>query len=227
MTTFGLMRRSLLALACGLSINTFCQASDAMPNTLTDAERADGWQLLFDGQTLTDWRASDQPGTFSVKDGMIVVRGPRSHLFYMGPVAAHDFKNFEFKADLLTRPHANSGVYFHTQWQPEGWPAKGYEVQVNNSHSDPSRTGGLWGIVDYPKVAVPDDVWQTLTIRMEGRHVVTRINGAVIVDYTEDPAAKRPQGLEGRWLGSGTFALQGHDPGSETHFRNVKVKVLP
>ncbi|HEV8689593.1 MAG TPA: DUF1080 domain-containing protein [Ideonella sp.] len=196
-------------------------------NTLSAAEKAAGWQLLFDGQSLEGWRASDAPGTFSVRDGMIIVHGPRSHLFYVGPVANHDFRNFELKVDLKTFPQANSGVYFHTQWQEKGWPSKGYEVQVNNSHSDPSRTGGLWGIVDYPKVPVPDGRWLTLTTRVEGKHVQTWIDGQPIVDYTEEPTPKRPEGLEQRLLASGTFALQGHDPGSEVHYRNLKVRVLP
>ena len=203
--------------------------ADAMstPNTLSATEQAEGWQLLFDGQSLDNWRASDAPGTFSVQDGQIVVKGPRSHLFYLGPVANHDFRNFELRVDLKTWPKANSGVYFHTQWQEKGWPSKGYEVQVNNSHSDPSRTGGLWGVVDYPQVSAPDEQWQTLSIRVKDMHVITRINGKLIVDYTQEANPPREKGLEERLIKSGTFALQGHDPGSETHYRNIKVKVLP
>jgi hypothetical protein len=197
------------------------------PNTLTSAEQAAGWQLLFDGRSLEGWRASDASGTFSVKDGAIVVRGPRSHLFYTGPVANHDFRNFEFKAEVKTFPQANSGVYFHTRWQEVGWPSIGYEVQVNNSHSDTSRTGGLWGIRDYEEVVVPDGRWFTLAIRVEGKHVLTQIDGRTIVDYTEEPNPARPKGLEQRLIASGTFALQGHDPGSEVHYRSIKVRVLP
>lgn len=196
-------------------------------NTLTLTEQAAGWQLLFDGRSLDGWRASDAPGSFSVKDGAIVVRGPRSHLFYLGPVQNHVFKNFELEVDVLTFPKANSGVYFHTEWQEIGWPSKGYEVQVNNSHSDPSRTGGLWGIQDYPKVVSPDGQWFTLTTRVEGMHVQTWINDALVTDYTQEPNPARARGLERRLLTSGTFALQGHDPESEVHFRNIKVRVLP
>jgi len=196
-------------------------------NALSPAEKAQGWQLLFDGQSLAGWRASDAPGTFSAKDGVIVVHGPRSHLYYVGPVENHDFKNFELKIDVLTFPSANSGVYFHTEWQAVGWPDKGYEVQVNNSHSDTSRTGGLWGIRDYLPVAVPDGQWFTLTIRVDGQHVVTLIDDKTIVDYTEEANPPRPKGLEHRLLGSGTFALQGHDPASVVHYRNIKVRKLP
>ena len=217
-------RRLILALALASS-SVF--AADMAPNTLTAAEKAEGWQLLFDGQSLDNWKASDAPGTFSLQDGQIVVKGPRSHLFYLGPVANHDFKNFELRIDLMTFPHANSGVYFHTLWQEKGWPSKGYEVQVNNSHDDPSRTGGLWGVKDYMQVTAPDGQWQTMSIRVEGMPVVTRINGKLIVDYTQEANPPREKGLEERLIKSGTFALQGHDPCSETHYRNIKVKVLP
>lgn len=223
--TMTMQRRSAMLLALGLAFGA--GQLQAAENTLSAAEQAEGWHLLFDGESLAGWRASDAPGTFSVADGEIVVHGPRSHLFYLGPVGQHEFRNFELRVDLKTWPHANSGVYFHTQWQDKGWPDKGYEVQVNNSHADPSRTGGLWGVVDYPKVAAPDGQWQTLSIRVEGQHVVTRINGELIVDYTELPNPPRQEGLEHRLLGSGTFALQGHDPGSETHYRNIKVRILP
>jgi hypothetical protein len=216
-----------LAVLAVLAPASSLAAAAAEPNLLTPAEQAQGWQLLFDGKSLEDWRASDKPGTFSVKDGEIVVHGPRSHLYYQGPVSKHDFKDFELSVDIETFPHANSGVYFHTEWQAAGWPDKGYEVQVNNSHSDPSRTGGLWGIRDYMKVVVPDETWFTLTTRVEGKHVVTKINGEVIVDYTEETPPVREDDLKHRLISHGTFALQGHDPGSETHFRNIKVRVLP
>ena len=194
---------------------------------LSTSVAASDWQTLFDGKSLAGWRASDAPGTFSVKDGAIIVKGPRSHLFYVGPVQGADFKDFELKLEVKTFANANSGVYFHTLWQEKGWPGMGYEVQVNNSHTDTSRTGGLWGVRDYREVAVPDGKWFTLTIVVQGKHVVTKIDDKVIVDYTEEENPPRAKGLEQRLLKSGTFALQGHDPGSETHFREIKVRKLP
>ena len=215
------------AIAFTLSFGLAGAAFGIENNTLDTAEKAQGWQLLFDGRSLDGWRASDAPGSFSVQDGEIVVHGPRSHLFYVGPVANHAFRDFELELDVKTWPKANSGVYFHTEWQDRGWPAKGYEVQVNNSHEDPSRTGGLWGVKDFMDVVVPDGRWFTMAVRVQGKHVVTMIDGRVIVDYTEEPNPPREKGLEQRLLGSGTFALQGHDPGSEVHYRNIRVRVLP
>src|SRR5579872_4315063 len=92
---------------------------------------SDGWINLFDGQSFTGWKASEHPGTFTIADGMIVVFGERAHLFYEGPVANHNFKNFEFKAKVMTTPGSNSGMFIHTDYQEEGWPSKGYEIQVN------------------------------------------------------------------------------------------------
>jgi hypothetical protein len=199
----------------------------AAPNTLTPGEKTAGWQLLFDGQSLDGWKASETPGTFSVREGEIVVHGARSHLFYTGAVQQHEFKNFEFSAEVMTWPGANSGVYFHTAWQETGWPEKGYEVQVDNSHKDPSRTAGLYGIKANLVAPAKDNEWFTMTVRVEGKHVVTAVNGRVIIDYTEEEKPERPKNFAGRLIGGGTFALQGHDPGSEVHFRNIKVRVLP
>jgi hypothetical protein len=185
------------------------------------------WQVLFDGKSLDGWRASDAPGTFSVRDGAIVVQGPRSHLFYVGPVGQHDFENFELELEVMTFPNANSGVYFHTQWQDEGWPEKGYEVQVNNSHSDTSRTGGLWGVRDFRKVVIADGKWFRLRVKVVDKRIVTMIDEQVIVDYTEEQNPQRPANLSRRLIDSGTIALQGHDPGSEVHYRNIRIRVLP
>jgi len=215
----GLVRTLSLATAF-VAIASACTMNVAQEN-------APGWQALFDGRSLDGWRASDAPGSFSVVDGAIVVHGPRSHLFYVGAVQNHDFRNFELKLDVLTFQNANSGVYFHTEWQDKGWPNKGYEVQVNNSHSDTSRSAGLWGVRDFRQVVVPDGRWFTLTVRVEGKRVVTLIDGKTIVDYTEEPNPPREKGLEQRLIASGTFALQGHDPGSEVHYRNIRVRVLP
>jgi hypothetical protein len=191
------------------------------------ADSADGWISLFDGKSLDGWKASDEPGTFAVQNGEIIVYGKRSHLFYLGEVNGHDFKNFELKADVMTRKGSNSGVYFHTEWQETGWPDKGFEVQVNNTHKDPKKTAGLYDIKDNFTAPAADDEWFTLEIKVEGKHVVTKVNGQVITDYVEPEDFQPAKNHLGRKIDHGTFALQGHDPGSEVHFKNIFVKPLP
>ncbi|MDP4285590.1 MAG: DUF1080 domain-containing protein [Bacteroidota bacterium] len=186
-----------------------------------------GWISLFDGKTLDGWKASDKPGTFSVEDGAIKVAGPTSHLFYEGPVMDHNFTNFEFKALVMTRPGSNSGIYFHTEYQQRSFPDKGFEVQVNNSHTDWKRTAGLYDIKDTREVYVKDNVWFTEYIKVEGKHVITKINDIVVTDWTQPDGFVPPKGHPGRIISSGTFALQGHDPKSVVFFKDIMVKPLP
>lgn len=186
-----------------------------------------GWISLFDGQSLSGWIISDDPASVRVEDGTIVTNGNRAHAFYNGPVENHNFKNFEFKTEVMTFPGSNSGIYFHTKYQPEGWPSQGYEVQVNNSQSDWRRTGSLYSIVDVKETYVNDNEWYTEYIKVQGKRVVIKINDIVVVDYTEPDKPLREQGTENRIISSGTFALQAHDPGSKVKYRNIMVRPLP
>ena len=128
------VRLPLLAALCGATLLL-------APQAVSSLQAQDGWISIFDGKSLDGWKVGENASTFSVQDGAIVVFGPRAHLYYQGTVENHVFTNFEWKADVMTFPGANSGMYFHTEYQEGGWPSKGYEVQVNNSHTDPIRTG--------------------------------------------------------------------------------------
>lgn len=184
------------------------------------------WHSLFDGKTLNGWKVGDNASTFKVEDGAIVVNGNVAHLFYDGPVRQHDFKNFEFSADVMTTPGSNSGIYFHTQYQQGDWPQKGYEVQVNNSHTDWRRTGSLWAIQDVKETYVKDNEWFNMRIKVMGKQVTVYINNQLVVGYTEPASPLREKGMEQRVLTSGTFALQGHDPKSKVYYKNIKVRTL-
>jgi hypothetical protein len=221
------MKRTLTLLALvALAAGRLC-AAEPKHNTLSDADKKAGWQLLFDGKSLDGWKASENPDVFTVQDGTLVVFGKRSHLFYVGPIANHDFKNFELELDIKTYPKANSGVYFHTQYQETGWPDKGYEVQVNNTHKDVKKGAGLYSIQDNLQPPAKDEEWYTMRIKVQGQRVQTFVNGKQVVDYTEEPNAQRPANMKGRLISHGTFAIQGHDPDSKVMYRNIKVRVLP
>lgn len=185
-----------------------------------------GWVSLFDGHSLEGWRVGNNKESFTIEDGAIKVNGNVGHLYYDGPVANHDFTNFEFKADVKTATGSNSGIYFHTIYQESSWPKKGYEVQVNNSHTDWRRSGSLWAIQDVKETYAKDDEWFTMHIKVKGKKITVLINDKQVVDYTEPPNAERSKGMEERLLSSGTFALQAHDPKSTVYYKNIKVKML-
>jgi len=190
----------------------------------------DGWKELLkvtDGE-IDGWQKTENLGTWIVKDGMYVTQGPRSHLFYVGPVENANFRNFEFKAEIMTEKGSNSGIYFHTEVRNRGWPDKGYEVQVNNTHSDWRKTGGLYAVenLDVRKSSAKDGEWFTEHIIVQGNHIVIKVNGKTTVDWVELPKYSLRQS-PARKLSSGTFALQGHDPKSVVYYRSIKVKPLP
>jgi hypothetical protein len=194
--------------------------------TAVAQKQSNEWISLFDGKTLTDWKVGENASTFTVDSGMIIAHGDVAHLFYNGKVQNHNFTNFHFKAEVKTTPGSNSGIYFHTAYQEKSWPSKGYEVQVNNSHTDWRRTGSLYAVQDVKEVFAKDNEWFTEEIIVQGKKVTVKVNGKVVVEYTEPANAQRPADMNGRILSSGTFALQGHDPNSKVYFRNIQVKLL-
>ena len=181
---------------------------------------------------LTDWKAN-APGSWRFEGNQIIADGPASHLFYTGP-GHEQIRNFELEIEVLSRPSANSGVYFHTRFQAEGFPKQGFEVQVNNTalgegtYRERKRTGSLYGIRNVYHAVAKDDEWFRLQITVQANNVQVRVNGILAVDYIEPSPAYVPQEQEtGRFLQTGTFALQCHDPGSKVRFRNIRYRALP
>ncbi|MFO0923441.1 MAG: DUF1080 domain-containing protein [Pirellulales bacterium] len=203
-------------LMCLLALSLFASSASAQ----NDAE----WVSMFDGKSLQGWKTNENHSSWKVEEGCLVCQGERSHLFYV----AQDkpFKNFHFKGEVKTTQGSNAGIYFHTKYQAEGWPKYGYECQVNISHSDPKKSSGLYAVKDVFDPPAKDDVWYTQEIIVEGKHIVLKVDGKTLVDYTE-PESKEAFSKEfERRLGEGTFALQAHDPKSKVYFRNLQVKRL-
>jgi len=188
----------------------------------------DGWIALFDGRSLDGWRAAENPDAWSVRDGCLVARGKRSHLFYTGSVGAHDFSNFELEIEAMTAAGADSGVFFHTEYQARRRPTSGYEVQIRNgdrgggARRNPIRTGSLVGVRNIAKSFVKDGKWFRMKLRVVGPRVRIHVDGNLVVDYI---STNRP-GEADRRRPHGTIALQAHDAKSAVRFRRVRVRLL-
>lgn len=201
---------------------------------------------IFDGKTLNGWtETTENAGSFLVEDGKLVARGGRAHLFYDGLNGNANFKNFEFSMKVMTNEKSNSGVYFQTEYQESGWPAVGFEAQVNSRHSDPRKTGSLYGIVNMwapveseedfkvkvgkngevfllmDKAPSTDGEWFDYHIKVQDNHIVIKVDGKTTVDWTqpEDWNKKRK-------IGSGTVGFQAHDPTCEVYYKDIKLKIL-
>lgn len=195
--------------------------------------KAQDWAPLFDGKSLNGWKPSENLDSWKVRDGLLCADGPRSHLFYTGSVNGARFRNFELEAEVMTRRFCNSGVFFHTQFQDKGFPAKGFEIQVNNTaqgeggYRERKKTGSLYGVRNVYKQYVRDDEWFKLRIAVRGKNVRVWINDVLNVDFTEATPPVIATKERGRVLDAGTFALQCHDPGSKALYRSIRVRPLP
>ncbi len=199
--------RLFLCLALILSAGALSFAAD-------EKKSDDGWVSLFNGKDLKGWKASEGV-EWKIEDGLIVTPPKRSHLF-----TDAEYKNFEFKADVMTTKGSNSGIYFHTKYE-DTFPNNGMECQVNQTHGDPVKSGSLYNIVKRFETPAKDDEWYTQHIIVKGKSITIKINDKVLYEFVE------PEGVTGgRRLGKGSFALQAHDPKSVVKYKNIMVKPL-
>jgi hypothetical protein len=129
------------------------------------------------------------------------------------------FRNFDLRLDVMARNRSNGGVYVLTEYQERGFPGKGFEIQVNNSHTDRIRSGSLYHVVDLSYIPAKDDEWFTEHIIVKGDEITIRVNDTQVVSWTK-PADFTKE------ITPGTFALQAHDPNSTVYYKNIRVKPL-
>ncbi len=194
-------------------------------NAIAFSQKAEkGFKAITDGKTFDGWKIADEnQEAWTIKDGAFVANGNRSHLYFVGD--EKPFVNFELKVDVMTTPGSNGGIYFHTQYQEKNWPKNGYEVQVNQTHTDWRRTGSLYGVQDVKDQLMKDNEWYTYHIIVNGKHVTIKVNDKVAVDWDE-PADRKPGTDFTRILDKGTIALQAHDPKSTVFYKNIRIKRL-
>ncbi|MDX1384668.1 MAG: DUF1080 domain-containing protein [Thermoanaerobaculia bacterium] len=210
-------------------------------NTLTEAERAAGWRLLFDGESLDGWRGyrmEGVPAGWSVTDGTIhfvpPTEGKRGDL-----ITVESWADFELSLEWAVTPGGNSGIFFRVSEDGEATYHTGPEVQVldNAGHADgksPLTSAGS----NYALHAPPSDATRPLGefnevfLRVEGDRVSHSLNGEATVEYTlwdADWEARVAASKFAQWPGygrntTGHVALQDH--GNEVWFRNLKIRVL-
>lgn len=191
----------------------------AAVNQLTDEEQQQGFVLLFNGKDLDGWKPQSAKH-FRVENGSIVCDGTlgRSMLYYVGDGQSGGFDNFELRLQVLVHKGANSGIYFRTKWQDEGYPdAFGYEAQIANTHKNPAKTGSIFRIQSLPKSPVKDGEWFDYHILANGRTIRISLNGKLVTEFTEptDPQQRKPAGS--------LISLQCHDP-AVVEFRSIRIR---
>jgi beta-glucanase (GH16 family) len=223
------------------------QIQSAQPNTLTAAERAEGWRLLFDGKTTNGWRGfrmPEMPRDWQVRDGALVcgfagteqVAGSRQPESHIDIVTTESYGDFELQFEWKTAPGGNSGVFFRVN---ENAPAvyelaSEFEIRDNAAWTDsPYTAGANYGLhVPLRDVTKPLGQWNHSSILVEGDHVEHWMNGIQIVGYEigsddwqerlkRSGFDKNPAFAKSR---SGPIALQNY--GHDVAFRNIKIRPI-
>ncbi len=207
-------------------------------NQLTEQEQKDGWKLLFDGKTLTNWRGfkSPEPKGWQVVDGSIVRTGPGGDL-----MTADMYQDFEFKIDWRICPAGNSGIIYRVSNEaPNNYPWEtGPEMQVldNSEHADGrnalTSAGSNYALIAPPKdVTRPIGFFNEARVVVKGNHVEHWLNGEKLLEYELGSpeweklvAASKFKDMPryGR-TPRGYIVLQDH--GDRVWYRNIKVREL-
>jgi hypothetical protein len=210
------------------------------PNTLTSAEQAAGWQLLFNGKDLTGWKGykKDAPGAaWVVEDGALALSAGGSGDL----MTAAEYGPFELSLEWKISPKGNSGVIYLIHEEPDSANTynTGPEMQVldNDGHADgkiPShRAGALYDIETPPDGAVkPVGEWNEARIVFIGSKIEHWLNGQKTAEssYGDEAWKKKVAASKFKqWKGFGTYpsghiALQDH--GDKVWYRNIKLKKL-
>lgn len=210
-------------------------------NTLTAAEQAAGFQLLFDGKTIDKWRANNAtgvPANWSVADGAITAaKGPGSDL-----VSVDEYGDFELLVDFKVAKNGNSGIFYRgveAKGEPIYHSAPEFQVIDNEGHPDakngPDRYCGANYALDPPNPASackPAGEWNSARLVVKGSHVEHWLNGTKVVEYELGSDKWKAQVAASKFKAwppygtakSGRLGLQAH--GDEVAFKNLKIRAL-
>ena len=248
--TLTLLSFALLLFACG-SKRTETDSSDATAmagesapsNQLTEQQKADGWKLLFDGQTMTGWRnyKNKENDSWEVVDGMLHCKkvndsteNKRADL-----MTTDQYENYEFAFDWKIAPQGNSGVIYRVTEEFDVPYASGPEYQLIDDVGypgelkAPNKTGSNYDVHEAKnKNLNPPGEWNSSKIVVNANHVEHWLNGVKVLEYELGSPDWKKRVAGSKWKDfpgyglakTGYIDLQDH--GSEAWFRNIFIKVL-
>lgn len=174
---------------------------------------ADEWIPLFNGTDLTGWKANGDRAAWKARGGSLWAEGGRSYLYFTG----REFRNFELELEARTQPAVTAGVHLPPAIQEGGSTPAGWQVAINNSARHVwQRTGSLKDVRGVYKPPAADGSWFRLNVTARGANVQVRVDGTLLVDYTDPAPPPR-----------GRIALACHGGRGAVEFRGLRVRPLP
>lgn len=232
-----MIRRAMFVVFLLSMLTVGAAQSQSMANTLTDAERAAGWKLLFDGQTTAGWRGYLK----NAVTGWQVVDGALTRAAEGGDIiTTEQYRNFELALEWKIGPGGNSGVFYRAVEGPSAIYFSAPEMQVLDDalHADGqsplTSAGSNYGLHPAPRGVVrPVGEWNAVRIVVQGNQVEHWLNGRLIVRYqlhsnewkTLVAGSKFAQWKEYGQAREGHIGLQDH--GDWVAYRSIRIRVLP
>jgi len=216
-------------------------ADSASVNTLTEAEKSEGWQLLFDGQTKNGWHRYNKKGNiddWKVENGLLVLNSSKKD---DDIVTDEEFEYYHLMLDWNISEGGNSGIIFNVKEDPEydRTYKTGPEMQVldNERHSDAKipkhRAGDLYDLIACSTETVkPAGQWNTAEIIKNKDSLTLRLNGTTVVQtkmFDDNWKQMLANSKFKEWksfgtINKGVIALQDH--GDKVMYRNIKLRKL-
>jgi len=234
-----------------LPLLIFFTTAYAQDNRLTNKEKQEGWQLLFDGQSMSKWKS---PGSdsfpskgWSIEDGVLFIDKGSGRQSGGDILTKEQFDDFEFTVDFKLTDGANSGVKYAVQiFNP---PIRGlgavlgpeYQLLDDDKHPDAKagrngdrKLGSLYDILPSSTASAirPIGQWNTARIVSKGNHVEHWLNGVKVLEYEKGSdvykaafAQSKFKDVTGFGEGrKGYILLQDH--GDKVFFKNIKVRKI-
>ncbi|MBI1767279.1 MAG: DUF1080 domain-containing protein [Bacteroidetes bacterium] len=222
------------------------QTETSMAASLNDAQKSEGWKLLFDGQTLNGWKIfkDRKNNTWEAKDGTLHCKPINEQVKGDGDersdiMTTDEFENFEFAFDWKISPKGNSGVMFRVTEEFEQPYYSGPEYQViddggySPKPTDKQLTGANYDMhVAAEKNIKPVGEWNSSKIVVNGNHVEHWLNGQKTVEYELNSDDWKSRKGNSKWKDAKGYGMskKGHidlqDHGSEVWYKNIMIKTL-
>lgn len=221
-------------------------SGSTLPNTLTQKEKNNGWELLFDGKTMNGWHTYNKntvTKNWKVADGALVMDPAMEDKENHGDLVTDNaYKNFEFSTEWKISPAGNSGIIFDVKEDPKLRNSynTGAEMQVlDNIKAEDNKkenhlAGLLYDLSGTAALSKPKPVgdWNQARIIQNNGHLTFYFNGIKTVDVQVGSEAWKNMIADSKfktWVGfmaapQGKIAFQDH--GHEVAFRNVKIRKL-
>jgi len=239
---------TLVAAICSMSVVS-CNNPVAGDNQLTQKEKEEGWQLLFDGETMNGWRRiyTDSPPIqgWHVTDGCLVIEDNQARESANGGdlITIKEYDNFDFSFDFKLTPSANSGIKYFVD-ESIGDPDSGYgfgpEYQIIDDGAGfrnlpvGGKLAGLYELIEVPdtKKVNPIGEWNTGRIVSRNNHVEHWLNEELLITYVLGSDEFKALVQKSKFKDKEGYAAQAkgyiliQDHGSSVSYKNLKVREL-